>query len=80
MYVCVRESESFMMANCILKGPKELSQKTFDTSLGVKNNCHVIHEMIEAMDSVMARYTEIVKSKDKIKATFKNCFIISHCR
>lgn len=59
-----------MMANCILKGPKELPQKTFDTSSEVENNCHVVHEMIEAMDGVMARYTEIVKSKDKIKATF----------
>lgn len=80
MYVWEGESESCMMANCILKGPKELSQKTLDTTLGVKSNCHVIHEMIEAMDGVMARYTEIVKSKDKLKATFKNCFIISHWR
>lgn len=65
MYVWEGESESCMMANCILKGPKELSQKTFDTSLGVKSNCHVIHEMIEAMDGVMARWQTFLAKKKK---------------
>lgn len=66
MYVWEWESESCMMANCILKGPKELSQKTFDTSLGVKSNCHVIHEMIEAMDGVMARWQTFLAKKKSL--------------